>query len=65
MYGGSGADLVIGMSGVDVVKGQSGFDILAGGSGTGADTGDIVDGDPDEIDEIFSITLPAWVESEI
>ena len=65
MYGGSGNDLVIGMSGDDVVKGQSGFDILAGGSGTGADAGDIVDGDPSEIDEIFSITLPVWVESEL
>lgn len=65
MYGGSGSDLVIGMSGDDVVKGQSGFDILAGGSGTGADAGDVVDGDPDEIDEIFSITLPVWVESEL
>ena len=63
LYGGSGNDLAIGMSGVDVVKGQSGFDILAGGSGTGADIGDVVDGDPDEIDEIFSITLPIWVES--
>jgi len=65
MYGGSGSDLVIGMSGDDIVRGQSGFDILAGGSGTGADSGDIVDGDLDEIDEIFSITLPAWVESEL
>lgn len=65
MYGGSGSDLVIGMSGDDIVRGQSGFDILAGGSGTGADTGDVVDGDLDEIDEIFSITLPAWVESEL
>ena len=49
----------------DIVKGQSGFDILAGGSGTGADAGDFVDGSPDEIDEIFSITLPVWVESEL
>ncbi len=65
LYGGAGNDLAIGMSGVDVVKGQSGSDILAGGSGTGADTGDIVDGDPDEIDEIFSITLPTWVESAL
>lgn len=65
MYGGSGNDLVIGMSGDDIVKGQSGFDILAGGSGTGADAGDFVDGSPDEIDEIFSITLPVWVESEL
>jgi Ca2+-binding RTX toxin-like protein len=65
MYGGSGSDFVIGMSGDDVVKGQSGFDILAGGSGTGADAGDVVDGDPSEIDEIFSITLPVWVESEL
>lgn len=65
MYGGSGNDLVIGMSGDDIVKGQSGFDILAGGSGIGADPGDIVEGDPDEIDEIFSITLPVWAESEL
>ncbi|NQV25720.1 MAG: hypothetical protein HQ518_15285 [Rhodopirellula sp.] len=65
MYGGAGNDLVIGMSGNDVVKGQSGFDILAGGSGTGADVGDVVDGDPGEIDEIFSITLPVWVESTL
>jgi Ca2+-binding RTX toxin-like protein len=65
MYGGNGSDLVIGMSGADVVKGQGGFDILAGGSGTGADAGDIVDGDPDELDEIFSITLPVWVESQL
>lgn len=65
MYGGSGSDLVIGMSGDDIVKGQSGFDILAGGSGSGADSGDVVDGDPEEIDEIFSITLPVWVESEL
>ncbi len=65
MYGGSGDDLVIGMSGADIVKGQSGFDILAGGSGTGADSGDMVEGDPDEIDEIFSITLPVWAESQL
>ncbi len=65
MYGGAGSDLVIGMSGSDLVKGQSGFDILAGGSGTGADPGDIVEGDPEEIDEIFSITLPVWVESKL
>lgn len=65
MYGGAGSDLLIGMSGADVVKGQSGFDILAGGSGGGADTGDVVDGEPDEIDEIFSITFPGWVESEL
>jgi Ca2+-binding RTX toxin-like protein len=65
MYGGNGSDLVIGMSGADIVKGQGGFDILAGGSGTGADAGDIVEGDPDEIDEIFSLTLPVWVESQL
>jgi Ca2+-binding RTX toxin-like protein len=65
MYGGSGDDLVIGMSGADIVKGQSGFDILAGGSGAGADVGDVVDGDPNEIDEIFSISLPVWVESQL
>ena len=65
MYGGAGSDLIIGMSGNDVVKGQSGSDILAGGSGSGADAGDVVEGEPGEIDEIFSISLPAWVESEL
>lgn len=65
LYGGAGSDIAIGMSGDDVVKGQAGLDIIAGGSGTGADAGDLVDGEPDEIDEIFSITLPAWVESEL
>lgn len=65
LYGGAGSDIAIGMAGDDVVKGQSGLDILAGGSGSGEDPGDIIDGEPDEIDEIFSITLPAWVESEL
>ncbi|MDA1163250.1 MAG: hypothetical protein O3B13_09125 [Planctomycetota bacterium] len=65
MYGGSGSDVMLGMSGNDLVRGQGGFDILAGGSGSGADAGDVVDGDPGEIDEVFSITLPVWVESEL
>lgn len=65
LYGGSGNDLALGLAGNDVVKGQGGTDILAGGSGSGADAGDVVDGSLSEIDEIFSISFPDWVDTSV
>lgn len=64
LFGGADSDLAIGMQDDDLVRGDSGFDVLAGGSGLGADSGDIVIGSTDEIEEFFSLTPPDWLVSE-
>jgi Ca2+-binding RTX toxin-like protein len=62
LYGGGGDDIVLGDTGNDLVVGQSGTDLLAGGHGFGnPDAGDVVIGDPSEIDETY-IQTGDWLE---
>lgn len=63
MIGAAGADIVIGQADDDFVKGNGGSDLLAGGSGSGADAGDNVVGNPGEIDELFTLVEPDWVNN--
>ena len=62
LSGGRGDDIVLGGSGGDLVQGDEDHDTLAGGSGQGADAGDTVIGEPDEIDETFILDVEALLD---
>ena len=61
LSGGRGDDVVLGGLGDDRVEGNEGQDTLAGGNGQGADPGDTVIGEPDEIDETFTFDFDALI----
>ncbi|MFT4555197.1 MAG: Ca2+-binding RTX toxin-like protein [Planctomycetaceae bacterium] len=60
--GDAGADTIFGGADSDDVDGGADIDQVAGGTGDGAaDSGDVVTGLAEEIDEAFQFTVPNWV----
>ncbi|MFT5326830.1 MAG: Ca2+-binding RTX toxin-like protein [Planctomycetaceae bacterium] len=61
--GDAGADTIFGGADSDDVDGGADIDQVAGGTGDGAaDSGDVVTGLAEEIDEAFQFTVPNWVK---
>ena len=64
LSGGNARDTLVGGEGDDVLTGNAGTDTLVGGTGSNdASMGDVLNGEPEEIDEFFRLVpLPDWVD---
>ncbi|MHC4879357.1 MAG: calcium-binding protein [Planctomycetota bacterium] len=64
LFGGNARDTLFGGEGDDMLTGNDGADTLVGGTGfDDASPGDVINGQPAEIDELFQLVpLPDWVD---